>query len=93
MGEYESLKLWAPVISAIQAGDFKTASEAKTKIEEAQRAIRKQRLETGEVWTPKFFDFVIPSESDANGATARDPQHVGTEEDKDVLGHWSYRDI
>jgi len=36
-------------------GDWEAAREAKRKVEETQRALQKQRLASGTVWSPKYF--------------------------------------
>ena len=86
-GELESHKLWGIVSQAIHEEDYAKASATKLEIEEAQRAIRKQRKEQGTVWNPQFFDFVIPGSQDQEGATLRDPQQTGGIEEEE-RGHW-----
>ncbi|KAJ3360911.1 hypothetical protein GGF32_007955 [Allomyces javanicus] len=55
---YESRRLWSKVTAAIQARDLDTATEEKTKIEDAQRAQRIDRERRGEAWEPRFFQQV-----------------------------------
>lgn len=51
----ESQKLWAEVSQAIQDKDYSVASKKKTEIEEEQRALRREREENNEAWTPELF--------------------------------------
>ncbi|KAJ3344386.1 Oxysterol binding protein [Kappamyces sp. JEL0680] len=95
----ESKKLWGSVTKALEEQDYAKvltrrltlqASELKSSIEEAQRALRKERKETGESWSPQHFDFVTPPASDMSGTTKRDPQHTGGEQSNES-GHWMFR--
>ncbi|KAI8901138.1 hypothetical protein BC833DRAFT_579111 [Globomyces pollinis-pini] len=84
----ESQKLWRPCIEALKKTDYANASLEKTKIEEAQRSIRKQRKENKETWNPVHFEFVVASNPDEkSGATSRDPQQSGGI-NQDQVGHW-----
>lgn len=53
--DWESRKAWADVIAALQIGDMKRASDAKFKVEEAQRHMRKDEKSKGIEWKPLFF--------------------------------------
>ena len=53
--ENESQKLWAKVSEAILAGDQKTATTEKTKLEDRQRRETKYRLENNIKYQPKLF--------------------------------------
>ena len=86
----ESQKLWGPVTEALKSEDYGAASELKTVIEEAQRAIRKQRKDNGESWSPAYFEFAVADRSDSNGTTHRDPQTTGGKEDEEQ-GHWIFQ--
>lgn len=57
----ESQKIWQKVSEAIKAGDYATASTEKIKIENEQRAIRKERGDE-ETWTPKYFEKLSSAE-------------------------------
>ena len=57
-GDLESRKVWQKVTDALLATNYAVASKEKTDIEERQRAFRREREKTGEVWAPKFFEFV-----------------------------------
>ncbi|KAM0790788.1 hypothetical protein ACM66B_004636 [Microbotryomycetes sp. NB124-2] len=54
----ESRNLWTKVTAAIKAKDLDAATDAKTKIEDAQREAARQREETGEKHQPRFFELV-----------------------------------
>ncbi|KAI5859695.1 Oxysterol-binding protein [Durotheca rogersii] len=51
----ESRRAWKRVVDAINSGDFFTASQEKSKIENAQRALRKLERDTGETWRRRYF--------------------------------------
>ena len=52
---YESRRAWSNVAQAIQRGDMDAASRYKSRIENAQRALRKQEIEDGRDWERRFF--------------------------------------
>jgi hypothetical protein len=55
---WESRKAWSGVISSIAKGDMQGVATHKSKLEEAQRQLRK-KLETSEAnWEPLFFQMV-----------------------------------
>lgn len=58
LGELESRKVWHKTSIALNAQDYGVAMKEKTIVEEAQRALRKQREADGEVWKPKYFSQV-----------------------------------
>ena len=55
MDEMETRRIWQKVSDAIRSGDTQTASVEKSKIENKQRAERKEREEQGTEWVPKYF--------------------------------------
>jgi hypothetical protein len=55
---YESRKAWGPTISALNSGNMQAAANAKSKVEQGQRAMRKQEQQEGKTWTPLFFQKV-----------------------------------
>ncbi|CAO3590674.1 unnamed protein product [Absidia cylindrospora] len=57
-GELESRRIWQKVSEALLAGDYMTASNEKSSIENAQRALRKERDESNTTWTAKHFNKV-----------------------------------
>ncbi|XP_025988719.1 oxysterol-binding protein-related protein 8 isoform X6 [Solenopsis invicta] len=54
-GAWESEKLWLAVTHAINRDDQVAATEAKTRLEEAQRERAKERKNLGQEWIPKYF--------------------------------------
>ncbi|XP_018308688.1 oxysterol-binding protein-related protein 8 isoform X4 [Mycetomoellerius zeteki] len=54
-GSWESEKLWLAVTQAINRDDQVAATEAKTRLEEAQRERAKERKSLGQEWIPKYF--------------------------------------
>ena len=53
---WESRKAWADVISALRRGDMQSTSDAKSKIERAQRGMRKDEESKGKGdWERCFF--------------------------------------
>lgn len=56
-GDMESRRVWHPVSKALQKADYSTANLAKNKIENEQRALRRERAENNEIWMPEFFEF------------------------------------
>lgn len=52
---YESRRAWKDVAVAIERGDMDATSVAKSKIENAQRELRKREKEEGRQWERKFF--------------------------------------
>ncbi|KAI9321718.1 hypothetical protein BX666DRAFT_1904919 [Dichotomocladium elegans] len=54
-GALESRQVWRKVAEALKAGDYMTASSEKSAIENAQRALRKERAEKNETWVPEYF--------------------------------------
>lgn len=51
----ESRRQWSRLTAAINAKDMDAATEAKSAVEERERELRRQREESGEVFTPRFF--------------------------------------
>ena len=56
-GLVESRRVWHTVTAALCKGNYERATEEKNRIEEEQRALRKQRLEEGIQWQPALFYF------------------------------------
>lgn len=52
---YESRRAWRDVAAAIERGDMDTTSVAKSKIENAQREMRRIEKEEGREWQRRFF--------------------------------------
>lgn len=86
--EWESRKAWAGVIAALNNGDMQRTVDEKSKVEEAQRQMRKREEEKGVKWEPLFFSRL---------QTTRDPilEDLATEPMKDGLfssqsGMWKF---
>lgn len=52
---YESRRAWRDVAQAIERGDMEATSIAKSKIENAQRELRRKEKEAGIEWERRFF--------------------------------------
>lgn len=59
---YESRRAWHDVAQAIENGDMDAVATAKSKIEVAQRELRKKEKEQGEEWERRFFKRVNETE-------------------------------
>lgn len=55
---WESRRAWQHVIAAIKDGNFKTVSDEKSKIEEAQRELRRREEKEGTFWEPALFSTI-----------------------------------
>ena len=58
---WETRRAWKEVIKALYKGDLQATIAEKSKIEEAQRALRKREASEGVKWKPVFFS---PAESE-----------------------------
>jgi hypothetical protein len=54
---FESRAVWAKVTVALRASDIDAANVAKKEIEDAQRAERKEREDSGQQWATRDFTF------------------------------------
>ena len=61
---YESRRAWNDVATAIDKGDMDATSEAKSKIENAQRELRKIEKSENREWERRFFNRVDPKEDE-----------------------------
>jgi len=52
---WESRRAWADTIAGIKANDWDKTSQAKNKLEEAQRELRRKREAKNETWEPALF--------------------------------------
>ena len=52
---WESRRAWQHVLDAVHKGDTSAIATEKSKIEDAQRSMRKVEAEKGETWSPLFF--------------------------------------
>ncbi|KAL8929254.1 MAG: hypothetical protein Q9208_001337 [Pyrenodesmia sp. 3 TL-2023] len=51
----ETRRAWKSTLEALRKGDMQATVKEKTKIEEAQRAKRREEASEGTTWTPTFF--------------------------------------
>ncbi|KAI3644777.1 hypothetical protein MP228_010941 [Amoeboaphelidium protococcarum] len=56
--EKDSKLIWKSTTEALNKGDFSSASSQKSKLEDDQRKIRKEREARGEEWEPEWFRYV-----------------------------------
>lgn len=61
---YESRRAWQDVASAIERGDMEATSIAKSKIENAQRELRRIEKEEGREWERRFFKQIDVNDDD-----------------------------
>ncbi|KAK2734678.1 Oxysterol binding protein [Onygenales sp. PD_40] len=91
---YESRRAWRDVAVAIGRGDMDATSAAKSKIEVAQRELRKLERSEGRQWERRFFKQVEPSDDKvfmelAEKAGITQPNGNGIEADK-TGGVWRF---
>lgn len=91
--EIESHRLWGPVTAALKQKNYQLANAEKTKIEEWQRKLRKERAERNETWTPKLFTF-IRDDSASDQYSKRTAELIKKMKRKQLLdvGAWTYND-
>ncbi|KAF3483814.1 KES1 [Arthroderma uncinatum] len=63
---YESRRAWKDVAAAVEKGDMDALSAAKSKIENAQRELRKVEAEEGREWERRFFQRINLDGNDGN---------------------------
>ncbi|PYI10107.1 oxysterol binding protein [Aspergillus sclerotiicarbonarius CBS 121057] len=68
---YESRRAWRDVAVGIERGDMDAVSVAKSKIENAQRELRKVEKSEGREWDRRFFKRVNESDDDGFWQLAR----------------------
>lgn len=61
-GEMESRRVWKDVAEGIRKGDFEAAGIAKSKLENEQRAKRKEEKEDGDKYKLRLFEQVASDE-------------------------------
>ncbi|PGH27444.1 hypothetical protein AJ80_00922 [Polytolypa hystricis UAMH7299] len=93
---YESRRAWRDVAEAIERGDMDTTTIAKSKIENAQRELRRVEREDGREWERRFFKCVDLATGDqeafvklANKIGLTDSNGNGIESDK-TNGVWRF---
>ncbi|KAG0186097.1 Oxysterol binding protein [Apophysomyces sp. BC1034] len=61
--EIESHRLWSKVSEALERKDYHIATAEKSKIEEWQRKLRRERAEKNEDWIPSLFSFQLDKDA------------------------------
>ncbi|EKX44699.1 hypothetical protein GUITHDRAFT_163527 [Guillardia theta CCMP2712] len=59
---YESRRVWSQVTRGLKTQNLDFATEHKTKLEDGQRAGKKERDERGQAWQTKLFEKVVPND-------------------------------
>jgi hypothetical protein len=59
--EFETHKLWGPVTEALKVKNYQIANAEKSKIEDRQRHLKKEREASHETWNPTLFEFLEDS--------------------------------
>ena len=83
---WESRKAWTHVIAALNRGDMQATVNEKSKVEEAQRELRKLEDAKGLKWQPLFFR---NSDDDPVFQKLAEPVGVSLQSDKTV-GVWKF---
>ncbi|KNG87685.1 protein KES1 [Aspergillus nomiae NRRL 13137] len=86
---YESRRAWRDVASGIERGDMDAVSVAKSKIENAQRELRKVEKSEGREWERRFFKRVDENEDQELLQLARKAGLTSLEGDK-TGGVWRF---
>jgi hypothetical protein len=91
--EIETHRIWGPVTKALEEKNYKAANAEKTKIEDWQRGVRKEREEKKETWEPKLFSF----EKDVEAQSGSEYQQKNFDLKKNIdskhtldAGAWTY---
>ncbi|CDH53736.1 oxysterol binding protein [Lichtheimia corymbifera JMRC:FSU:9682] len=89
--EIESHRLWGPVTEALKSKNYSVANAEKSKIEDWQRKVRKERADNNETWQPKLFKFVEDA-SASDTYSKRNVEMVQQMRRKALLdnGAWTY---
>lgn len=86
---WESRRAWKDVAVPLSEGDFSTALNAKSKLEQAQRELRKKETAANQKWESAFFT-LVDGEKESSGqskALARLLTEMnGTVDRKDIMG-------
>ncbi|GCB18419.1 oxysterol-binding protein homolog 4 [Aspergillus awamori] len=86
---YESRRAWADVAAGIERGDMDAVSVAKSKIENAQRELRKVEKSEGREWDRRFFKRVNDADDEEFWRLARMIGVTSLESDK-TGGVWRF---
>ncbi|KAE8146556.1 hypothetical protein BDV25DRAFT_48768 [Aspergillus avenaceus] len=86
---YESRRAWRDVASGIERGDMDAVSVAKSKIENAQRELRKVEKSEGREWERRFFNRVDENEDQGFSQLAKKAGLASLESEK-TGGVWRF---
>lgn len=87
----ESRRAWANVAAGIAKGDMDYVGKEKTKIEQAQRTMRKKEQDEGRKWERRYFVALPESETDATLQSLAPNVGLNTNGDADKTGGlWRY---
>ncbi|EHA23076.1 hypothetical protein CBS147343_5541 [Aspergillus niger] len=86
---YESRRAWADVAAGIERGDMDAVSVAKSKIENAQRELRRVEKSEGREWDRRFFKRVNDTDDEEFWRLARMIGVTSLESDK-TGGVWRF---
>ncbi|KAI8381536.1 uncharacterized protein BYT42DRAFT_566866 [Radiomyces spectabilis] len=91
--DIESHKLWGPTLDALKVKNYTVANAEKSKVEEWQRGLRKEREQKKETWEPVLFKFVKDAEPNSDYAR-RTIELTKSMNGKPLLdnGAWTYTD-
>jgi oxysterol-binding protein-related protein 9/10/11 len=84
---WESRRAWGGVIDALNKGDMQKTSDEKSKVEQAQRDLRKKEEAEGKQWKTLFFN--SKSDSELFEKLAQGFDDISLEADKTV-GAWRF---
>jgi hypothetical protein len=56
--EFETHRLWGPVTEALKIKNYSIANAEKSKIEDRQRQLKKEREVNKDEWKPTLFEFL-----------------------------------
>ncbi|CAO3587832.1 unnamed protein product [Absidia cylindrospora] len=91
--DVESHRVWGKVTAALATKDHQKANVEKTKIEDWQRAVRKERADNNMTWSPELFvfdkDADASSDYNKNNVALSKKMHEKTQIDS---GAWTYKD-
>ena len=83
-------QVWGAVSTALLAGDYATATQAKTEVEDRQRRIRRERDESGTQWQPEHFHPAHTHEKKHHPLPALPKE---SKDGKDLVVDWVHRNF
>lgn len=86
---YESRRAWRDVATGINSGDMDAVAQSKSKIENAQRDLRKIEKEKGTQWERRFFNRIDEKDDPIIAKLARVADYSSIEADK-TGGVWRF---